>query len=207
MFQQTKQTPIKYGINPIALKFKWHNLENPDSLSSSDFVFLTLLMYTRTAIKWAAISAVQLQHSHPMLLRGGKPHKTFNLDFMLHANLNISQTHPGTCSNASKELKDLNTKRERQTVHGVSPWHAAVQPSWVPGKPTFEESSQDGHLDVVLPFRAHAEHSDLKGSTKPTTQNYNTGKRDTEHVDRTQSRMVQHYLFCSLKSFQKVQFH
>lgn len=117
MFQQTKQTPIKYGINPIALKFKWHNLENPDSLSSSDFVFLTLLMYTRTAIKWAAISAVQLQHSHPMLLRGGKPHKTFNLDFMLHANLNISQTHPGTCSNASKELKDLNTKSERQTVH------------------------------------------------------------------------------------------
>lgn len=52
-----------------------------------------------------------------------------------------------------------------------------VQPSWVPGTPTFEESSEDGHLNVVLPFRAHAEHSDLNQTHKITAQ-----ERDTEQV-------------------------
>lgn len=90
----------------------------------------------------------------------------------------------------------------------MSSWDAVVHPSWVPGKPTFEESSEDGHLNVVLPLRAHAEHGDLKGSTEPNTQSYNTGETDTEHVDRKWSRMGQLYYVLQLKGFfLKVQFH
>lgn len=47
----------------------------------------------------------------------------------------------------------------------------------MPGTPTFEESSEDGHLNVVLPFRAHAEHGDLNQTHKITAQ-----ERDTEQV-------------------------
>lgn len=68
-------------------------------------------------------------------------------------------------------------------------------------EPTFEESCQDRHLNVLLPFRSHAKHSNLKDSIKPNAQNYNAWKRETRHGDRKKSRMAKLYYFWGVEIF------